>query len=276
MKILRYTWFWLVCIVLVSAGCATGPKLTKDDVLSQNEQIAKLDSGLKDAAAQDINNLAPENFKTATAKFNEAVSEAIAGRTGTADSAAAAGLAALDTANQDAATSRDLMREVLAAREEAYKTGAASSFPEKTADLDAELRKATGYIERGKLDDAKDARHDLLTGYEQLELKSLQEGTVKAAQEAIASAKKNDAARYAPKTFKLAEEEMSLAQSVLAADRTQTEKANSHSRRAKFLAEQSIYMTEKIRDFDRRNYTLEDAVLWYQKQLSEINSPLCT
>jgi outer membrane protein OmpA-like peptidoglycan-associated protein len=67
---------------------------------------------------------------------------------------------------------------------------------------------------------------------------------------------------------------MKRAQSVLAADRTQTVKANEHAKRAKWLAEQSATMTEIIRDFDRRDYTLEDAVLWYQKQLTEINAPL--
>jgi OOP family OmpA-OmpF porin len=268
---------WLpLCLAALLAGCATGPKLTQDEILGQYEQIAKLDKGLRDAAAQDVDNLAPEGYRAANAQFQDAVAEAEAGRADTANAAAVDGLQQLAKANENAAVSRDLMRDVLHARDKAYRAGCATTFPDTTADLDVDLRKLTNYVERGKLDDAKEGRQKLIAGYEQVELAALQEGTVQAAQAAIDSAKKNDAKKYAPKTFKLAEDEMKLAQSVLAADRTQTEKANDHAKRAKWLAEQSAAMTEIIRDFERRDYTREDAVLWYQKQLTEINSPLGT
>jgi outer membrane protein OmpA-like peptidoglycan-associated protein len=67
---------------------------------------------------------------------------------------------------------------------------------------------------------------------------------------------------------------MKLARSVLEADRTRTDKANAHAMRAKWLAEKSIAITELVKDFERRDYSREDLVLWYQKQLSDINEPL--
>lgn len=266
-------WFPLI-LVAVFAGCATAPKLTQEQILGQYEQISKLDKALKDAAARDVNDLAPEGYRTAQAAFENAISEARADRPGTANAAAAEGLQALAKAGKDAGVSRDLLRDVLEARHKAYDASAASIFPVTTADLDTELRKTANLVERGRLEDAKERRQNLIAGYEQLELASLQEGTVEAAQAAIADANKKDANKYAPKTLKLAEEEMKLAQSVLAADRTRTEKANAHASRAKWLAERSMAITELIKDFDRRKYTPEDTVLWYQKQLSEINAPL--
>jgi outer membrane protein OmpA-like peptidoglycan-associated protein len=255
-------------------GCATGPKLTQEQILAQYQDVAKLDKGLADATAQGVNNLAPEAYGAARAQLDEALAEAKADRPATANSAAARGLQSLAMANQRAEVSRDLMRDVLAARDKALQAGAASIFPERAGALDEQLRKATNLVERNRLEDAKERRQRLVAGYEQLELAALQEGTVDAAQAAIAAAKKADAPKYAPKTFKLAEDEMKLALSVLEADRTKTDKANAHAKRAKWLAEQSAAVTELIKDFDRRDFTREDTVLWYQSQLSEASAPL--
>ncbi len=267
---------WLLFLTAILAGCATGPKLTQNDIFGQYEQIAQLDRELKDATAQDVDNLAPDGYSAARAQFDEAVAEAKADRAVTANAAAGDGLLLLAKANENAGVSRDLLRDVLEVRDRADKAGAATTFPDRTADLEEDLRKLSSLIERGKLEDAKARRQKLIAGYEQLELAALQEGTVQAAQAAIASAKKGDASKYAPKTYKLAEEEMQLAQSVLAADRTQTEKANTHAKRAKWTAERSAAITEMVKDFDRSDFSSEDVVLWYQKQLSEINSPLAT
>ena len=38
--------------VAILAGCATGPKLTQEQILGQYEQIAKLDKGLRDSVEQ--------------------------------------------------------------------------------------------------------------------------------------------------------------------------------------------------------------------------------
>lgn len=269
----RVVWLPLLLLTLL-AGCASTPKLTQDEILAQYDQIAALDKGLKDAAAQGVDYLAPEGYSSAQAQLQDALSEAHAGRSATANSAAAAGLSALATANDHAATSREVLREVLEARKKADSAGAPGMFPEQTREMEEQLRKAGGMVERGRLDDAKNQRPELISGYEKLQLAALKEGTVEAAKAAVDMAKKNDAPKFAPKTYKLAEEEMRLAESVLEADRTRTEKANAHAKRAKFLAEQSTHITELIRDFDRRDYTSEDTVLWYQQQLEEINAPL--
>jgi len=261
-------------VVAILAGCATAPKLTQEQILAQYEQIAKLDKGLKDAAAQGVDNLAPDGYSTARTQLDKALAEAEADRAANADAAAAQGLQTLATANQHAEVSRDVLREVLAARGKALAAGATSIFPERSADLDEELRKVANLVERERIVEAKDRRPRLIAGYEQLELAALKEGTVEAAQTAIADAKNKGAAKHAPKTYKLAEDEMKLAESVLEADRTKTDKANAHATRAKYLAEQSIWVTELIKDFDRRDFTREDAVIWYQDQLSEIAAPL--
>lgn len=267
--------FWLL-FVLVLASCATAPKVGQEQIFSQFKEIAALDKGLKDGAAKGVNNLAPEGFKSARTSLQEALDAATGNRKEAATSAANQGLKTLQKANSDADTTRDLLREVLTVRERANRAGASSIYSESSADLDSDLRRAASLVERGKLEDVKRRRPKLLAGYEQLELAALKEGMVDAAKASLQKAKENGAAKTAPKTYKLAEEELALALSILDADRTMTEKANTHAIRAKWLSEQSISITELIKDFDRRDYTREDVVLWYQKQLSEINTPIGT
>jgi len=273
MKTSSYIYFPLL-IAVILAGCATGPKLTQEQILGQYEQIAKLDKALKDAAAQGVDKLAPDGYRAAKQQLEEAVGEARADRPGTANSAANGGLQTLAKANENAELSRDVLRDVLEARDRAYRAGCASVFPDSTEDLDTDLRKLASLVERGRLKDAKKRRQRLIAGYEQLELAALQEGTVEAAQAAIEHARQKDVEKVAPKTLKLAEEEMELARSVLEADRSQTDKANAHAMRAKWLAERSLAIRELIKDFERHDYSREDLVLWYQKQLSDINEPL--
>jgi outer membrane protein OmpA-like peptidoglycan-associated protein len=265
---------FLVLLITIVAGCATGPKLTQEQILAQNEQIAKLDKGLSDAAAQDVDNLAPDGYASAHKQLDTALSEAAVDRADSANSAATKGLQTLDTANRHAEFSRDVLREVIAARDKAVQSGASSIYPERLADLDKEFHKVANLIERNKITEAKDRRQDLIAGYEQLQLAALKKGTVEAAHAAIKDAKDKGAPKYAPKTFKLAEDEMKLAESVLEANRSETDRANTHAARAKYLAEQSIWMTELIKDFDRRDFTREDAVAWYQSQLTEVAAPL--
>ena len=273
MKNLTHTTISLFLVALIAA-CASTPRLSQEQVLSQNQQIASLDKALKDAHAQGADYLAPEGYKASAAQLDRAITEAASGRNDAANRAARSGLSGLKKVNRDVEQSKDLLREVLTARTRAMEAGAATLYKQDTAELEASLRKTAAMVEQGRLEDVKKRRPKLIAGYEQLELVSLKEGMVDTAQATLEKAKQNRAPKYAPKTYKQAEEELALALSVLDADRTKTDKANVHASRAKWLAERSMSITELIRDFDRRDYTREDVVLWYQAQLSEIVEPL--
>ena len=273
MKNLLHISISLLLAVFIAA-CASTPKLSQEQVLSQNQQIASLDKALKDAHAQGADYLAPEGYKAASTQLDRAMIEAAGGRSDSANTAARAGLNTLKKVNRDVEQSKDLLREALIARTKAMDAGAATLYKDNTAKLETALRKTANLVEQGRLEDVKKRRPDLIAGYEQLQLMSLKEGMVDTAQATLEKAKQNRAPKYAPKTYKLAEEELALALSVLDADRTKTDKANAHATRAKWLAERSMSITELIRDFDRRDYTREDVVLWYQSQLSEIAEPL--
>ena len=175
---------------------------------------------------------------------------------------------------KDTASSKELLSEVLQARKRAMAAGVATLQAEKLAEMDKKLKKTSALIEEGNIEKAKQRRPELIEGYTQLELTALKQGTAEQAKSAIASAKKQDAEKYAPKTLAQSEEEMALAVSILDADRTQTDKAEVQAKNAKWLAERSAAITETVKDFDRRDYTKEDIVLWHQAQLSTVNEPI--
>jgi hypothetical protein len=128
-------------------------------------------------------------------------------------------------------------------------------------------------IEEGKIEQAKELRAELIRKYAMLELDALQLDITRKAKAAIAKAEEEEADKYAPQTLKLAEEELALTLNILSAGRTETQKAQAHADNAVYLANKSIYITEMIKDFKRRNFSKEEHVLWYQKQLELINKP---
>ncbi len=266
--------FGSLLVGLTMIGCASTPTLSIDEIMTQYEQIAELEQGVKAAEGHGAEVLAPEGFASVSGQLDKAIAAARDEEAEEANSLAKGGLKALEKVNADVAQSADLMREVLEVRERADDAGAWDIYPDRAAKLEKSLAEAGTMIERGKLDDAKKRRQELIDGYAALELDALKEGMVEAAQASIANAKDAGAKKYAPKTFKAAEDEMALVSSILDADRTDTDRANEHARRAKYLANQSASITELIKDMDRRKYSREDTVLWYQKLLAEIYEPL--
>ncbi|MCG7973276.1 MAG: OmpA family protein, partial [Candidatus Thiodiazotropha taylori] len=112
---------------------------------------------------------------------------------------------------------------------------------------------------------------EMLEGYSEVELEALKQDATENARYDISQAIKSEADEYAPKTLKLAREELALAIAVLETNRTQRTKAKNHALEASKQARRSIELTELIKEFDNREYTSEDVLLWYQKQLAQIN-----
>ncbi|NOY62416.1 MAG: OmpA family protein [Gammaproteobacteria bacterium] len=267
-------WCAILTLSVAIAGCATPPKLSDEETVAQQDKIAQLERRIKEARSQGVNYLAPESYKSALQSLDDASKSASDNKFDKADAATSAGLAALDKAEHDAATSRDLLAEILAMRERAIRASARQLFEKNTAALEKELSELANLIEKNQLEKAKRMRPELISAYADLELAALKETTIDAARASINSAKEEDAETQAPKTLKLAEEELALSLSILDADRTQTDKANRHAKRAKWHAERSRNLTEVSKDFDRRDYTMEDVLLWHQQQLSDIYQPL--
>jgi OOP family OmpA-OmpF porin len=226
------------------------------------------------ARHNNVDLLAPQGFSTAEQRLGDAYSAAKKSQTPATEKYAKQGLDAIDQARRDAASSADILSDVMDARAKAIKAGAQDLYFTDLGALDKNLTKTAALIEKGKMEDAKQARPELLQSYADLELKSVKEGTVQRAKAAIARARDNDANKLAPKTFKSAEESLAAAIAVLDADRTARDRAEAAAQKALIEAERSENISEVVRDYGRRDFTQEDIVLWYQDQLVDIASPL--
>ncbi|MCP4600337.1 MAG: OmpA family protein [Proteobacteria bacterium] len=258
----------------IATGCATGGGLTRKDILSQYETVGKLSTELAAAEGKDADLLAPEGLSEAQEQLEKAIEYAQDAEKTKANSTADNGLSILDQVNKNIEQSREVMAEVLATRERSEAAGAPGLFSSKYEALEERLREATMLVENGRLEKALELRPDLLNDYSELELKALKKGTIEAAKAAIEKAEVGDSDDYAPKTLKLAKEEIKLVASVLEADRTQTDKADSHAERVIWLSRRAEGITEMVKMFENRDYTGENIILWYQDQLDAINEPL--
>jgi outer membrane protein OmpA-like peptidoglycan-associated protein len=264
----------MILAAAVMAGCAAQPKLTQDQIMGQYPQVQSLDSALKQARSNGAELLAPQSYAAASSSLASAMSAAESNDEKDAAKAANEGLGLISKLSLDTERSRDILSDVLQARDRAYAAGAANLQKEAIADLDNDLKKTATLVEKGDVEKAKELRPELLGGYQQLELATLKQGTVELAKSAIASAKEQGAKKLAPITLARAEEQMGLAMTVLDADRSQTAKAEVYAKRARWYAQQSASITETVKDFERRDYSMEDVVLWHQQQLGIVNEPL--
>jgi OmpA-OmpF porin, OOP family len=265
--------FILSLLSLLVAGCTTPPTLSEQQVISEYDQVAALKARLAEDRTNGLYDLAPSGFAAANDKLEEAISLGRSKRDDRVKALAEAAAARIDKAESDAATTKNLMREVLEGRQMAISAGADTMFKERFDELENKLHKAAEKVEEGDIEGAKKWRPEMIQGYAEVELDALKQDATEKARQDIADAIKQDADDFAPKTLKLAREELALAVAVLETNRTQRDKARSHALRSSQLAMQSVQITDLIRDFDRRDFSMEDIVLWYQKQLTLINEP---
>ena len=274
MRQYRHPALLLLSLAVFVAGCATTPPMARDEVMQQYDQIARLQTNLRDAKEQGVDYLAPDDYDRAEKLLGAAVEQAQQRDSEAAREAADQGIAALVQARSNADTARDVMQEVLAARDQAMEANAAQRVPDRWEQAEANLREADRLIEQGNLEAAKRRRPQLLNTYSAVELAALKEGVLEDARAALNTAREHDADDQAPKTFNQAQRELNLAVSTLEANREDVDKAHAHAQKAKTLAERANNVAELVKDFGRRDYTREDIVLWYQSQLAQVNQPL--
>ena len=262
-----------VSTALLLSACGTKTvELESTAVFDKYKSISELNQLLGKAEKAGTSYLAPKGFEQAKETYKAAFDKATAQQAG-ANELAASGIKTLQTAMKNTETSKVVFRDVLDARTKTMNADAQSIFPDQFAKLESRLKDASMDVEKGKIEDAKVQRASLIKDYSTLELSALKTNTTQKAKAKIAEAEKNKADKYAPKTFKLAQEELSLALEVLSAGRTQTNKAQEHALLAVYYADKSMQITELVVEFDRRDFNEEDTLLWYQDQLELINKP---
>ncbi|MCU7858272.1 MAG: hypothetical protein KZQ86_00250, partial [Candidatus Thiodiazotropha sp. (ex Lucinoma kastoroae)] len=148
----------LLCLVFMSlfySGCTTTPTLTEYQVIEEYDEISSLKSRLAEDEVNGLFNLAPLGFASAHSKLAEAITLAQTRSNKQVSIKVTEGKQVLDKAESDATLSKQLMREVLEARQLAIAAGADAMFRDRFALLDSKLRKASKRIEKNDIESAK-------------------------------------------------------------------------------------------------------------------------
>ncbi len=254
-------------------GCAT-MNLSRKEALRQNDAVAQLSDGLEAARGRDGALLAPSLFEQTQEQLDDAVRSARKSENQNATDSAQKGMAYLRQLNEMIAKNSEEMEEVVDLRTRAHMQGAALLFEDRSEDADEKFREASRKLEDGETAKARETRPALIEKYAKLELDAMKKGTVEAAKKAIEVAEEADADKHAPKTLQKAREQLKLAVSVLDADRTQADKANTYADEALFLADRARMVTHLVKYYDSQSFTEEDRVLWYQSQLQSVRDAL--
>ncbi len=254
---------------LLVGGCAHQKNLTQEQALSKYPAVASLKTGLDQAALDQVPLLSPQNAEQAKSLYQDAYKLAQVDD-GEAETLASQGLSALERATKNAARTRIELEAALRARGKARQIQAHTRNKEQFANADKEFTKTAKLIEDGKIARAREARKELATLYSKLELSTLKGSTIEVAASTIKQARKNDVDDYAPKTMAEAEEQLTLAQKVLEADRSAVAKASEHAGRAVWLADRATQIAQLLIEFDQARMSNEEIALWYQEQLSKV------
>jgi len=266
-----------VLIVLVAGligGRTSYCQVTQEQVLEQNPQLSSLGQRLEDARADGIDLLSPEFFEQAQALYTAALKSSTTDRVQAADEASKQGLTLLDQAEAGAQSSREIFRDVLAARDRAMDTNVPAIFPDRYKTLEVELRSATKMVAQGGRKEADDTLPKLLQGYSELAKLALKKDPVGAANSALDRAEQEGGYDYMAKTMESAENELQQALALEQGEEANYEESARHATRAIWLAERAIHLTRLAEDFEQRGFEIEDQLLWYQQQLDKINAPL--
>ena len=258
---------------LMLSSCASQTTLTESSMFEQFPKVAELNKQLNTARSLEYDMLSPIHFARAVDSYTEASKLAIKGNE-RANTFADQGLAQLNVAKSNAAISTDVLEYVLTARRAAISAGANAQKSKDFAAAENDLVSLARLIEEGKTDRAKSGREKLLTAYRAIELASLKGDTVERAKEELNNAKKKDADKIAPKTYQLAQNELTLARKVLDADRTNTVKAEVNAQNALWNAQRSIQIVDIITNFKTSDFSEEDKVLWYQNEIAKVVAPI--
>lgn len=273
MKIISHIVVVAILLGFGLSGCTTQQTLTDQALSQQYPVVDELSQKLETARSNNLPVLSPALFSESENAYNESLTLARADNP-KATSMANQGLQALTKANANAVQARDVLEEVLKARDKAVSANAAQMNAKGYAEAENGLLGLTRAMEQGKIEQAKAGRADVMRAYGVAELAAVKDSTLDQARDAIARAKKNDVDDKAPKTFQLANEEYNLALRTLEANRMQTEKASIHANKAVWHIQRANEIADIMTNFETSDFNEEDKILWYQDQISRMVQPL--
>jgi hypothetical protein len=168
---------WLLCLaVSMAMGCSSRPKMVELPSNSNpNDEIASLENDIRYSVQNQEDVLAPNNLREAREYLKKAKEQREDNENGQKIlETLGYGRAYLNSANVDSEEVRTSVPEVVQARQLALKSDAATTQPQRLAEIDKKMRKQSLEYERNsKGSISQEMRTELQNDYLDLELRSI-------------------------------------------------------------------------------------------------------
>ncbi|WLQ12449.1 OmpA family protein [Hahella aquimaris] len=268
-----YRLFTASSLALAITACSSTPVLKQEPAAVSLDEAKQLYAQMETARDNDVHLYAPDAYGKAVEAYNEALDLSRSKPT-VAAAKAQAGLTYAAQAEKQADAARGKLQAIENARQAAIAASGEELLGEEFASADKQLRDIAAQLEKQPGADNSKAQTALAGVYRDIELRSLKLDVTGKARKAIEQARKEDIDDRAPKTLRVAEEEMLLALSTLENDRTQQEKARRHANSALTQVQHARVIAAQAAEFDARDASLEDILLWHEARLAEAVQPV--
>ena len=195
--------FLLVLLAGLWTGCQTIAPAPMPAGANPSEEIDKLQKDLNGAIGEQVDALAPTNFRDAQKELDEARKMRDAGKSiEKVLEKVGEGRAYLDKANRFATISRTALGDAVVQRGLAVKFDASKYANKEFSPLDADFKKAAQKVENNDTSFAEQSAGKLADGFRKVKVQAIKVGKLGQAEKDINQAQKEEAKKFVPKTLK--------------------------------------------------------------------------
>jgi outer membrane protein OmpA-like peptidoglycan-associated protein len=243
-----------LAIAAAGWGCNRVPVEEIPETADPSAEITQLRAEIDSARADSVDALSPEHFKEADKQYNDAVDDRNHGK----DAKkilhhVAEGKAHIKKAREVAQVAKSTIPEVVEARAAALAADAPEYAKKAYTDAEKELEKATRKIEDGKLSTAESDRKDLKQRFNDAELAAIKESNLGAAWRNVDQARKENAAKWAPKSLAEADATVKQAGDYIAANPHNADGVKAQAKAATDAAAHLLKVTREARVTEKQD-----------------------
>lgn len=265
--------FILLAGLLMSVWASVGYAAEPSEVLQElrSSLFEQANAALKSANDAKANKLSPDNYAAGAEAYRDA--ETTLNRGGSIESIRRALSRATESflaAADQAALAAKTFEAVLNARDDAWSAGAESYASEEWTRAEATFMEATVRLENGRIDRAQRDGSSAENLFRSAELIAIKANYLSETRELLERADKENAPRYAPKSFNSATRLLKEAESTLENNRYDTDQPRSLARQAKHDALHAIYVAGLEQAIRKKNTTLEDILLQWEASITTL------
>ena len=250
--------------ILSAAGPAAAQSL-------RDELFQAADAKFSEAATANVELLAPGAFERANEQYAQAEDDLARGRNieririGLNEA-----IRSLDQGIESAEIAEITLASLIKTREDALNANAPTFAVELWREAQEAFDEAARRLENGSIRSAREISSEAETLFRDAELTAIKDQYLSRTRAELAMAEMERADRFAPATYRAAQELLQQAEDELNNNRYDTDRPRSLAQQAIYEARHAQYLARRIRAIDEEELTIEDLVLQYEQPLIQI------